>query len=197
MFMKDFSRATTMISRIETVPARVSTGLVAGTLVETAQGWQPIETLRIGDCVQTFDGGLTRVLGLDQRRLHPEIETTLFMVPGGSHDACSNLFLLSGQHVLIDTLHDASVQGAPFVLVPAAALVGINGVYRHHAAADVSIITPMFAEEEVIYANSGVLLHCPSLLDGAGHFPENSFFSRLDVTSGRSFMARRAALLAA
>ena len=61
----------------------------------------------------------------------------------------------------------------------------------------VQVITPLFAEEEVVFANSGVLLHCPSVIDGAGRYPDDSFFPRLDAASAREFLTRRTARLAA
>ena len=69
MFMQDFSRhitdTATAVYPQNCAPSPVTTGLVAGTLVETKAGWQKVETLRLGDFVQTLDGGLARVLGLD------------------------------------------------------------------------------------------------------------------------------------
>lgn len=201
MFMKDFTRLATEITLVGTrlpdsVPAQVTTGIVAGTLIEAAQGWCKVESLRIGDAVQTLDGGLARILGIDRRCLWPAAETALIHVPGGSHDACSDLLLVPGQHVLIDTLDDAAI-GAPFALVPAMALTADRLVRRHFPSGPVEVITPLFADEEVVFANSGVLLHCPGVVDGAGRLPESSFFLRLDRVAARAFLQRRAARLAA
>ena len=52
MFTHSFPRKTNAIT----------TGLVAGTLVEGPKGWLPVEDLRIGCTVHSFDGGLARVL---------------------------------------------------------------------------------------------------------------------------------------
>ena len=196
MFMQDISRSATAFFPAETLLSPVTTGIVAGTLVETAAGWQPIETLRRGDCVQTLDGGLAKILHLDRRLLQPEWETPLLLLPGGQYDACSDLVLLAGQHLLIDTLDDSACEGAPFALLPAQALLG-SAARRHRVATPLAIITPMFADEEVIYANTGVLLHCPGITDGANRYPEDSFFPRLDAPRARAFLAHRAERLAA
>lgn len=196
MFMQDISRSATLFSPIETLLSPVITGLVSGTLVETATGWRPIETLNAGDCVQTLDGGLARVLHLDRRNLPPESETPVLRLPGGLYDACSDLLLLPGQHLLIDTLDDTESAGAPFALFPALALLNAPA-QRFRPQGHLDIITPLFADEEVIYANTGVLLHCPGLADGANRYPEDSFFPRLDSRSARSLLARRAQRLAA
>lgn len=196
MFMQDITRDATRFSAVETLFAPVTTGLVAGTLLETGSGWRPIEALAVGDCVQTLDGGLARILHLDCRTLRPEVETALLMLPGGQYDACSDLLLLPGQHLLIDTLDDPESEGAPFALVPALALLG-SPARRHRMAQPLEIITPLFADEEVIYANTGVLLHCPGITDGANRYPEDSFFPRLDAPRARMLLARRAERLAA
>ena len=105
--------------------------------------------------------------------------------------------LVPGQHVLIDTLGDRAHGHAPYLLVPAVALTTDPLIRRDFPDLKVEVITPLFAEEEVIFANSGVLLHCPSVVDGAGRYPDTSFFPRLDAASARDFLNRRAARLAA
>ena len=200
MLMQDFVKLTTAFTRVTPNPRAtqalaVTTGIVAGTLVETATGWQDVARLRIGDAVQTLDGGLSRILGLDRRILRPEPETSLILIPGGCHDACSDILLMPGQHVLKDTLDDPTCHGAPFVLLPAFAMTIDSYVTRHFPDAEVEVITPLFADEEVIFANSGVLLHCPGVIDGAGKPPLESFFPRLDSLDARAFLTRRAARL--
>lgn len=196
MFMQDISRSAIQFSSVETLVSPLTTGLVAGTLVETATGWQPIEAVQAGDCVQTLDGGLARILRMDRRSLYPAHETSLLTLPGGHYDACSDLLLLAGQHLLIDTLDDTETEGAPFALIPALALLHAPA-QPHRLQTALEIVTPLFADEEVIYANTGVLLHCPGLLDGANRYPENSFFPRLDLAQARALLARRAKRLAA
>ena len=202
MFMQDFTKLTTAFAHVTprqmpVVPAPVIGGIVAGTLVETETGWQPVDHLRIGTRVHTLDGGLTRILALDRRSLAVQAETSLIHVPGGHYDACCDLMLVPGQHVLIDTLGDRSHGAAPYVLLPAMALTSDPLIRRDFPDLTVEVITPLFAEEEVIFANSGVLLHCPSVIDGAGRYPDDSFFPRLDAATARQFLNRRAARLAA
>ena len=202
MFMQDIAKLTTAFTRVAPKPRAlqalpVTTGIVAGTLVETANGWRDVTTLRIGDAVQTLDGGLSRILGLDRRVLRPEPETSLILIPGGSHDACSDILLMPGQHVLKDTLGDDACHGAPFVLLPAFAMTVDALITRHFPEAEVEVTTPLFADEEIIFANSGVLLHCPGMVDGAGRTPVDSFFPRLDSLEARAFLTRRVARLEA
>ena len=193
MFMQDITQLDTAFTLVTpraapVVPARILGGIVAGTLVEGECGWVAAETLQIGDRVQTLDGGLARIHGIDRRKLNPHPDTALIHVPGGTFDACSDLWLVPGQHVLIDTVGDHS---APYLLVPALALTCNNAVRHSFPDSQIDIITPLFADEEVIFANSGVLLHCPSVIDGAGRYPDNSFFPRLDAAMARVFLQRR------
>lgn len=195
MFMQDIARIATAISlvaprRATPVPAPVLGGIVAGTLVEGETGWVAAENLRIGDRLQTLDGGLARIHGLDRRILGVQAETSLIHVPGGCFDACSDLWLVPGQHVLMDTVQDPD-HTAPYVLLPAIALTTDAAVRHSFLQTEVQVITPLFADEEVIFANSGVMLHCPSVIDGAGRYPDNSFFPRLDAATARSFLTSR------
>lgn len=200
MYAKGFSRTDpdTLRERLHErlQPASpVSGGILAGTLVETPAGWQPVETLRIGGHVHTLDGGPTRVLALNRRIVTSETKVAVIHVPGGHFDACSDLILIAGQHVLIETLDEASPGAAPYIMVPARALTSDPMVSFAYLEQQTEVIIPLFAEEEAIFVNTGVLLHCPSVMDGAGRFPENSFFPRLDSAIAHEFLKSRAARL--
>jgi hypothetical protein len=187
----------------QAVPPKTATrrpalsGLLGDTLIETASGWQRIDTMTEGQSVQTLDGGLTRLLRLDRRMLEPSDDSVLIHLPGGCMDACSDLTLLPGQHLLVDTLDDPALEGAPFALVPALALLALNGPRRLRAEGPMAVLTPLFADEEGVYAQSGLLFHCPSLMDGAQRYPEDSFFPLLPLAQARQFLTRRAARLGA
>lgn len=83
---------------------------------------------------------------------------------------------MRGQHVLKDTLNDAACHGAPFVLRHAVAMTADPAVTRHFPEAEMQVITPLFTDEEIVFAKSGVLLHCPGVIDGAGGAPLRGFF---------------------
>jgi len=109
MLMQDITKPKTAFTLVTlraapVVPARVLGGIGAGTQVEGECGWIAAEALQIGDRVQTLDGGQARIQALDRRKLHPQAESSLIHVPGGAHDACSDLWLAPGQHVLFDTV---------------------------------------------------------------------------------------------
>jgi len=197
MFMKDFARTALNVTAAELLTQPVTSGILAGTLVETADGWRGAETLRMGDLVQSFDGGLAKVLAVDRRTLRPEMAQSLIAMPGGTLDTCCDLQLLPGQHLLVDTLGCPALPDDAFALIPALALEGRMGCTRRYGLRDVEVITPMFATEEVLWANSGLLIHCPGIAYGAGRRPDSDFFPRLDVPTARALLAHRAAMLAA
>lgn len=194
MFMQDLSN---LIPSTLTALFPGLTGLVAGTLVERAEGWCPVEALAMGDRIQTLDGGLARVLGVDRRRLILPSGAQTLILPGGMLDACSDLVLLPGQHLLVDTLDDPIAEGAPFVMVAAAALARIDGIISRAPVGMIEVITPLLADEEAVYVNSGVLAHCPGIIDGAGRSPQDSFFPMVSGAEAQVFLRRRQARLAA
>ena len=179
MLTKDFPRKT----------RNVSTGLIAGTLGETATGWTPVEDLRIGDAVQSYDGGLARVVGLDREWITASLGAYVLHLPGGALDNCSDLILLPGQNLLVDTLNDADLPDDVVALIPAAALEGVLGTTRARIEKPLEIITPRFAEDEAIFANSGTLLHCPGIRQNALQ-PASDFFTMLDPAQGAAFLRR-------
>ena len=167
----------------------ITSGLMAGTLVESPHGWLPAQNLRIGDLVQSYDGGLARVVGLDRDWAMPARGDHLLRLPGGALDNCSDLILLPGQSVLIDTLNDAGLPNDMVVLIPAAALEGLFCTTRMQIEKPIEVITPRFAEDEAIYTNSGTLLHCPGIRHSAGQ-PASSFFTQLNHAQATAFLQR-------
>jgi hypothetical protein len=182
MFLKDHIRFGSAKTR------NVTSGLIAGTLVETAAGWQPVEDLRIGDAVHSYDGGLARVLGLDRQWITAQPGAYFLHLPGGALDNCSDLCLLPGQHLLIDTLNDERLPDDIVALIPAAALEG-HLASRHRIDKPLEVILPRFADDEAIFANSGTLLHCPGIRQAAGQVASD-FFIRLDLAGSQHLLQR-------
>ncbi len=152
-------------------------GIIAGTLVETESGWQPVERLRAGEYVQTFDGGLRQVQQIERSYYGAAhggfaIDGVVF-IPGGALGNCDDLFAMPEQHLMIESKLAEELLGTPVVLLPASALVGFYDVKWQHPQAVIEAVTLGFAQEEVVFANSGVLLYCPK---DAG----SDFFTVLD-----------------
>ncbi|AWD21688.1 Hint domain-containing protein [Fuscovulum blasticum] len=177
MFMQDVTRfAATPV----TAAAMLGQGLIDGTLIETAAGWRPVQSLRVGDSLQTLDGGLRRVVALNRREVLPG--EPVVHLSGGHFDACSDVMLMPGQSVLLDTV---GLMAAPYARIAAAALTACVGASTATAPRRVEVVTPIFAEEEVVWAQSGLLLLCPGLRGGDTAFPE------LHARAATLFLAER------
>lgn len=161
-------------------------GIPGATLVETATGWQRADTLRPGDRVATWDGGLRELLALHSGRMQPG--GTLVRVAGGALDNCSEVWLSAAQMVLIRSPFAAAILDAEAVLLPAAALAGFRGISLARPAAAPNLVSLHFATDELIFAASGLCLHCGTedsapLADTLGYLPV------LDAARGRDLMA--------
>lgn len=145
-------------------PKRLGTGLVAGTQVETARGWKRVEQVLTGDRVQTWDGGLQPVTRIERTIFGADLSDAcpegLLMVPGGALDNCDAFYLMPDQHVLLESAIAQEVLGNPATLVPAAAMEGYRGITRVMPVDLVEVVTLFFDDEEVVYANTGALMHC-------------------------------------
>lgn len=183
MFMSDIARTAA-----HTAIAALQTGLTAGTMVETASGWHGVETLRIGDRVHSYDGGLARIVGLDRSYIAPQ--SPLLHIPGGAFDNCTDLLLPEHQHLLIDTLGDPDLPDTLTALIPAAALTGFRGTRRLTANTHTELVTPLFAQAEAIYANSGALVYCPAIAHGPARLPQTGDFTLLEIGAARALLRR-------
>lgn len=195
MLMQDFTRFAALADAVTALPAPA--GLAAGTQVDTATGWRPAETLRRGDLVHTLDGGLRPVLAMERSWLMPGAGGHVLHLPGGAFGNDDDVTLLPGQHLLCDLLRDESgvdrLPDALAVLVPAAALDRLAGVWHRAILRPVEVVTPLFADEEYLWGAAGLLLHCPSVMQGAGALPDtDGVFPRLDERAARRLIGGRA-----
>ena len=174
-----------------------ASGMVAGSLVETPQGWTRVEDLRAGARVMTYDGGAQRVAAI--RRGSPDREiwagpgAGLVRVPGGALDNCNDLMLLPEQPVLIHAQAAEAVLGAPAVLIRAAALTGFRGIHRILPGASVALIALEFARDEMVFVNSGTLLYCPAQVQDCNVAPApgtlvDGFFPLLDAGQAQALL---------
>ena len=147
--------------------ADMTAGLVVGTMVATAVGWRTVETLREGDKVMTFDGGLQPITGIKQGMLWtapsvcPEPLWPL-SVPEGALGNAQSMTLLPDQPVMVESDAAEDIYGDPFVLVPASVLEGRLGIERVLPAAPVEVVALCFEKDEMVYVNGSALAFCPS-----------------------------------
>ncbi|WP_411352627.1 Hint domain-containing protein [Leisingera aquaemixtae] len=137
-------------------------GFLAGTHVASSLGWRPVEALMAGDKVLTFDHGMQTIVELQRETILPgegELEPARcpLLVP---RDALMNrvpLWLMPDQGVLLESELVEDALGDPFAVVPACALEGYRGIRRMHPGAQLDLVTPRFAQDQVIYLEAGML----------------------------------------
>ncbi len=161
-------------------------GLPAGTMVDTPEGWRPVETLEPGDFVRGQDRTPKQVLRVDRTRLEGRAALEgvkgAVLVPAGVFGACTPFLALPDQHILLHAPRARAVLGADFALVPGRALAGRLGIEPAQLGGPLEIVLPAFEEEQAIWVNSGLLAHCPSL----GWVASQPMGGRFPVLAGRS-----------
>lgn len=168
--------------RVAAPRPRLRQGMAAGTLLETAAGWLPVEALEPGMGLQTWDGGMQPLVSISAEWVLPvRGATDLIHVPGGVLGLCSDLWLAPDQGLMIESTVAEEVLGSPVVLVRAGALAGRLGITRQHCGQPRHLFSLTFAAEEVVFANTGARVHCP----GAGE----GFFQMLSDAQAQALAA--------
>ena len=142
-------------------------GMMAGTVVASNLGWRAIEALAAGDMVLTFDNGMQEIVEIRRMTFWTDAPDTPraqwpVIVPAGALENREELTLLADQGVLVESDAASDIYGDPFAIVPAHALEGLRGIYRAAPQQQIELIAIYFAQEQVIYAEGGALVHCPA-----------------------------------
>ncbi|EEW26735.1 Hint domain-containing protein [Rhodobacter ferrooxidans] len=150
-------------------------GILAGTYVATPNGWRAVETLLPGDVVLTFESGPQALVRVERLALPEVAEIGLRLVwplkvPVGAMENRQGIVLLPEQRVLIESDAAEELYGQPFVLVPAAALMGFRGIDLCPVGARPAF-SLQFAADQIIYGGRGMLLHCPSPASKVTEYP--------------------------
>ncbi len=174
-------------SAIAELLARPTGGLVSGTLVESDGGWCPIEEIRLGMGVMTLDGGLRepRRILRGEISAHANATRGMLHVPAGALDNCSEVKLHDDQLVMMDHPVIEAYTGEPMALVEAGMLEGFRGIRRVYEPCRLVTYGMVFDDEEIVYANSGILMHCPGRASGG-----SGFFQRLGQDQAVALLKR-------
>jgi len=141
-------------------------GLFSGTLVAVEDGWSPVETLTPGTRVWTFDNGLQTIAEIKARAFAEQgagagLWQDLFVVPAGGLSNEQDLLLLPDVGLLLECENAQDQFGDPFAVLPIAVLEGICGIKRGCEPQQRTLFQVRFEREEVVYIDSGILVHCP------------------------------------
>lgn len=145
-----------------------TTGMIAGTKVATNNGWAKVETIREGQLVLTFDGGLQTVVAITRHARmadNRDIASWPLFVPAGALGNREDMNILPHQSVMIESDTAEDMTGDPFALIPGAALNGFRGITQSRPSDWVEIIQLHFAQDEIVFANIGALFLCRAQAD--------------------------------
>lgn len=147
-------------------------GVMAGTAIASSDGWRPVEALAVGDRVWTFDNGLRPILEIrrtvfGRTQLDREKAPAPLVIPAAALGNEADITLLPHVGLLLECENASDAMGDPFAVIPITALDGICGIHRAPAQRRMEVFSLIFAEEEVIYIDSGLLIHCPLDADGS------------------------------
>ncbi|WP_461472156.1 Hint domain-containing protein [Pararhodobacter sp.] len=145
----------------------IAEGLLAGTTVATDQGWLPVETLRAGDRVVTFDHGMRPVKAVRISKLWTAAQGAPravwpLLIPARVLGNRSETRLLPEQSVLIESDAAEEMYGDPFTMVAAGTLEGYMGITRVPPTRELTVVSLKFEGDEVVYTNGTMLVHCPN-----------------------------------
>lgn len=131
--------------------------VMPSTLLETPAGWRQAGSLEKGDAVWTLDGGFCELT--EVARQVSTGATRHWHVPAGALNNCSDLRLWGGQYLALLDPACEDLFETPCVLAPISAMNGFRGIAPVCSFGPREGIALRFAGEEVIYAQTGTLLH--------------------------------------
>ena len=155
-----------------------TTGMVAGTKVATNAGWASVETIREGQQVLTFDGGLQTVIAVTRHSRMADthdISSWPLSVPAGALGNRADMTILPHQSVMIESDAAEDMAGDPFALIPGASLAGFRGISQERPSEWVDVIQLHFAQDEIVFANIGALFLCRAQVDLMLDAPATSY----------------------
>ncbi|MCA0203698.1 MAG: Hint domain-containing protein [Proteobacteria bacterium] len=147
--------------------AGIAQGLIAGTLVATETGWQPVDDLQPGDRIVTFDHGMRPLRAVRISTLYTAAEAAPqrlwpLSIPAGVLGNRSALKVLPDQPVLIESDAAEVLYGDAFLMLPVGVLDGYRGITRVPPAREMSVVALEFDNDEVVYVNGTLLAQCPA-----------------------------------
>lgn len=144
----------------------------AGTRIATPKGARPVETLAIGDLVQTLDHGSqpirwigTRRVGVATQLLSHGVAPVVIPAHSFAPSMPTHPLLLSQQHrVLLRSRIARRMYGSDEILIAARRLTGLHGIALRPATGPVRYIHFALDRHEIVFANG---LPAETLLLGA------------------------------
>lgn len=159
-------------------------GIIAGTRVASNLGWRAAEALAPGDKVLTFDNGMQTLVEVRREvvwidALSIPMRHWSIHVPAGALNNRCDLTMMPEQGIVVESDVADEATGDPFAVLDAQDLVGLRGIRRVEPAAYLEVVTLVFAEEQVVYAEGGTMVHCPASADLLQSFDHTATYQAL------------------
>ena len=144
----------------------VTRGFIAGTQVASNLGWRAVEALAPGDMVLTFDNGMRPLVDVRRETMWVDADYVPrahwpVHVPEGALGNRVAMMLGADQGVMMESDLAEETFDDPFSVLRARDLCGLRGIHRVPPRTRMEVVTLVFAEEQVVHAEGGVLIHCP------------------------------------
>jgi hypothetical protein len=171
-------------------PAILVDGLPASQVLATPDGWVEAGDLEPGDPVLTFEQGempVAKVFRSAQAAWVPPAFWPL-LLPVGAMANDHPVELLPAQMVMLEAELAEELYGEPFVMVPALALLGWNGITRR-APREVEMVHLQFDTPQVVFAGPCLLLGCAGSGDAAANMFRGDAMTSLGLKEARHLVA--------
>ena len=140
-------------------------GVFATTRVATSFGWRQVSGLVPGDLVLTLDEGMQPLAHVRHFDLDEEISTNdpsewPVFVPAGALGNASDMIVMPGQSVLVESALAQRLMGQRSVLIRAADLDSVAGIFRVAPNDSAPVACLEFEDDQVVFGAGGALFHC-------------------------------------
>ena len=182
--------ALSVAQRVAGVPAILVDGLSASMYLATPDGWIEAGDLEPGDPVLTFDQGAMPVAAVFRSAQAVQVPPVFWPVylPPGVMENDHPVELLPAQMVMLESDLAEEYFGEPFVMVPALALLGWNGITRQ-APREVETVHLQFHSPQVVFAGRCLLLGCGGVGAQAANMFRGNELMTLGLTEARRLVA--------
>ncbi|MFK7879976.1 Hint domain-containing protein [Roseobacter sp.] len=177
------------------LPTQQRDGVAARTRIVTEHGWRPVETIVAGDRVQTFDNGLKSVLAVKRAvlwvdHLYATSPVWPVTIPAHAFGNGRDVILMPEQRLMLESERFSDALGDPYAVAPAEALLGVCGTYRDMPLKPIDLTTLFFADEEVVCADGGLLIHCPRKIDALSERaqPVETLYPQISLNEAREVL---------
>ena len=135
----------------------------AGTLVDTATGLRPIDSLRPGDLLRTRDDGMQPLRWIGQRTVAAMGDLAPILIRAGALGNARDLLVSPRHRMLVSDWRVELLMGEEQALVPARDLVNGHDILRREGGL-VTYVHILFDRHQIVYAEG-----CPSESLHPGH----------------------------